>query len=51
MAGYNNYKGFLDSVEYIDMTVTTPAWSLVTGLALDQPKSHTCAASVRSIIL
>ena len=50
VAGYNNYKGFLDSVEYIDMTVTTPAWSLVTGLALDQPKSHTCAASVRSII-
>jgi len=44
--GYNNYKGFLDNIEYIDLTAATPAW-VELGLKLSKPRSHTCAASVR----
>ena len=44
--GYNNYKGFLDNIEYIDLTAATPAW-VELDLKLSKPRSHTCAASVR----
>jgi len=43
--GYNNYKGFLDDIEYIDLTADSPLWVARTQ-KLKEPKSHTCSATV-----
>ena len=45
-AGYNNYKGFLDSIEFYDPRAGSPAWVELTD-KLSEPKSHTCAVAVK----
>ena len=45
-AGYNNYKGFLDSIEFLNPKAASPAWVLLPK-KLSEAKSHTCAVAVK----
>ena len=45
-AGYNNYKGFLDSIEFLDPKASPPTW-VELSLKLSEAKSHTCAVAVK----
>ena len=48
-SGYNNYKGFLDHIEFMDMTANPLTWEEIptTTLKLEEPKAHTCASTVK----
>ena len=45
-AGYNNYKGFLDSIEFLDPKASPLTWAEL-PLKLSEAKSHTCAVAVK----
>ena len=46
--GYNNYKGFLDSIEKLDMPTGTGTgtWSEL-PLKLKKPKAYSCATTIK----